>query len=578
VRIARSVLALVAVSLVVSGCTIGVPLPATGVGETAATLRGEVLSTAAGQVDYWFRYGPTTDYGQSTPHRTIAVSGEDTYRVSEPVSGLAPDTTYHFQVCVQHETDQDGAVVCHADRELRTAAGPPTSLSIEAHPGLYPEFSSGVRDYVTRCGDDSVTVDVAAPAGTQVTVAGGSARSGRFSQDVPLRVGQRFEIAVSGSGTYHVRCLPSDFPAWTFERTGTPTQALTLLGISEGSARFVTFVDGNGTPVWWFRHIRTPLDAKLLPDGNVAFARGEATPFGNDDTAYEIRSLGGGLLRTLQTVGGPTDHHDFLALANGNYLMMTYKPRDDVDLSAFGGPADATVLDAEVQEITPAGALVWSWNSKDHIALSETAPWWPVVLGQPNRLPDGRDAYDIVHINAFEVDGDSLLLSMRHTDGIYRVRRSDGQVLWKLGGTTTPESLDVVADPQSQTLSGQHDVRSLGDGSISIYDNGTRASRPPRAVRFAINATAGTATWLESAVDSEVTSSLCCGSARKLPSGGWLVGWGSIVAPVIGEYASNGSRLSELRYPNAFSYRAFPVPSGAVTTQQLRDGMDSMAP
>ena len=83
---------------------------------------------------------------------------------------------------------------------------------------------------------------------------------------------------------------------------------------------------------------------------------------------------------------------------------------------------------------------------------------------------------------------------------------------------------------------------------------------------------------LESLRDPEVTASLCCGSARKLGSGGWLVGWGSITAPVIGEYAADGSRLFKLRYPNAFSYRAFPVPPNRVSAAQLRQGMDAMAP
>jgi Arylsulfotransferase (ASST) len=576
----RSAPLLVALALVLSGCTIGLPGQATGVGETGATLRGEVLSTAAGEVDYWFDYGDTTDYGESTPRRTTTVSGQDTYRVAEAITGLTAGTQYHFQLCVQHHTENPDEVVCVPDRTFTTDAGPATELAIDAAPNLYPEFSTGVHDYVARCDDDPVEVDVEAPAATQVAVAGRPPRSGSFSEDVPLLVGQSFEIAVTGAGaaTYHVRCLPTDFPTWTFDRSGQPTQEWTLLGLSRGAARFVTFVDANGTPVWWFRHIRTPLDAKLLADDTVAFARGEATPFGGDDTAYEIRSLDGTLLRTLVTVNAPTDHHDLLALPNGNYLLMTYKPRDDVDLSEFGLPADATVLDAEVQEITPTGALVWTWNSKDHIALDETESWWPVVRNQPNRLPDGRTAYDIVHINGFELDGDGLLLSMRHTDGVYRIRRSDGQVLWKLGGTTTPESLTVVGDPPATTLSGQHDVRRLADGSVTIYDNGTRASRPPRAIRFAIDAAAGTATRLEAVGDSEITSSPCCGSSRKLGSGGWLIGWGNLVSPVIGEYAANGSRVFKLQYPNAFSYRAVPVPPGRVSAAELRQAMDAMAP
>jgi hypothetical protein len=397
---------------------------------------------------------------------------------------------------------------------------------------------------------------------------------------VPLETGQSFDFTVTGTqaGTYHVRCLPTDFPDWTFSRSGQPTQAWTLLALSKGTAHYVTFVDGNATPVWWLPHTRTPLDAKLLSDNTIAFARGEATPFGRDDTAYEIHSLNGALVRTLVTVGADTDHHDLQQLANGNFLLMSYKPRDHVDLSAHGGPSDATVLDAEIQELTPAGALVWTWNSKDHIALSETGPWWPFVRSAPAQLSDGRSAYDIVHINAFEPDGDGLLVSLRHTDAVYRIQRSTGQLLWKLGGTPTARSLAVVSDPRTPTFSGQHDVRRLSDGTVSVFDNGTQAGRPPRAVRFQVDPTAGTATWLESITDSEVTNSPCCGSARRLGSGGWLVGWGSIVSPVIGEYAANGSRLFKLRYPDAFSYRAFPVPPGRVSAQQLRDAMNTMWP
>ena len=57
----------------------------------------------------------------------------------------------------------------------------------------------------------------------------------------------------------------------------------------------------------------------------------------------------------VKAVGGPIDSHDIQHLPNGDFLVLTYKPRDHVDLSSFGGPADATVVDAEIQEITRRG-------------------------------------------------------------------------------------------------------------------------------------------------------------------------------------------------------------------------------
>ena len=563
------------------GCTVGVARTATNVTDAKATLRGEIFSTDAGDVDYWFRYGPTIDYGQTTPRRTIAMSGSDNKGVSEPVTGLEPSTQYHYEVCVQHHTVDPDRVVCAGESTLTTQPSEPAELSVAAEPELYPSFTTSASDYVTRCDDEPVTLDIGAPAGTQVAVDGRPARSGRFSEIVDLNQGQAFAFSTTGgagAATYHVRCLPTDFPEWTFSRTGQPTVDWTVLGLSKGNARFVTFMDDFGTPVWWLRHIRNPLDASVLEDGTVAFARGSATPFGTDDTAYEIRRLDGTIVRELKTVGTDTDHHELQLLANGNYVILSYKPRDHVDLSAHGGPSDATVLDAVIQELTPSGSLVWEWNSKDHIPLADTGPWWSFVSTTAQPLPDGRPAYDIVHINSVEPDGDGLIISLRHTNAIYRIRRSDGGTDWKLGGTATAQSLTIGGDSASPTFSGQHDARRLSDGTITVYDNGTQPRRLPRAVRFSVDATAKTATRLESHTDPEVTLSPCCGSARKLPSGGWLIGWGDLTNPVVGEYTSAGTRLFKLRFPTVFSYRAFPVPPGQVSAAQLRAGMEAMSP
>ena len=51
------------------------------------------------------------------------------------------------------------------------------------------------------------------------------------------------------------------------------------------------------------------------------------------------------------------------------------------------------------------------------------------------------EPYDIVHINSVEemADGD-YLISLRHTDSVYRLDGATGAIEWKLGGTETPES------------------------------------------------------------------------------------------------------------------------------------------
>jgi hypothetical protein len=248
-----------------------------------------------------------------------------------------------------------------------------------------------------------------------------------------------------------------------------------------------------------------------------------------------------------------------------------------VNLSAHGGPSDATVVDAEIQELTPAGSPVWSWNSRDHIGLDQTGGWWPTVIPNARTLPDGRVLYDPVHANAIEVDGSSILLSLRHTDAVYSIRRADGHVEWKLGGTTTPESLTVLNDPHpSSPFGGQHDIRRLADGTVSVHDNGSRDGRRPRAVRYWINRADKTATLVDFVSDPAIPSSNCCGSARKLDGGQWLVSWGGL--PIVAQYAPDDSLAAKLTFSGFFSYRPVPVPQTQVGAATLRQAMDTMFP
>ena len=290
-----------------------------------------------------------------------------------------------------------------------------------------------------------------------------------------------------------------------------------------------------------------PIDAKFLSE--------EGEPritwwgqFGGAD-GYQIRKLDGTVTHTVSAVGGSTDIHELQREPNGDYLVISYQPREHVDLTAFGGGADDTVIDAEVQEINPAGEAVWTWNSSDHIGLNETGRWWTTVL-------DGNPR-DIVHMNAVEpVGDDAILISLRHTDAVYKIDKATGDVIWKLGGTWTPKSLTVTNDPQgAYPLGGQHDVRLQPDGTITIHDNDTNLPSPPRVVRYEINEATHTAKLVEQKTDPEAPGSFCCGSARRSADGSWLISWGG--RSLVTEFNPAGERTFRLGFGGvAFSYRA----------------------
>jgi Arylsulfotransferase (ASST) len=449
---------------------------------------------------------------------------------------------------------------------VKQPAPPP---AISANPSLFPGFQSDVFDYVNRCNPNTPTsVQVDAPARTTVSVNGSPPSNGQFSVAVAQHVGEQFTIDVTVDGnstTYHVRCLPSGFPTWTVQKNG-PTQAdfyATALVQGFGTPAYSVVFDNNGVPVWWLSP-KTTFLLQPFANGNLAVM--------NVGGGMQEYGLNGQLVRSLDAVGGPTDFHEVIQLPNGRYVMATAQNQPCI-LTSWGLDATPrTCINHVFQELDPANPAVpvWTWDTSLHIPVSETAPEW--IAQQKQNVTNG--VYDPWHYNSIESTGDGYILSFRHLDAIYRIDNTlAGTIQWKLGGTSRPESLTIAGDPLGG-VSGQHDARLLPDGTVTLHDNGTLGlgpSRQPRAVRYAIDTQARTATLIQTLQDSEVTSSGCCGSARLLPGGDWVAGWGS--TPQIAEYAPDGTRL--FRISGTFVYRGTPISADQFTAQQFRDGMDA---
>jgi len=113
----RRVIGLGVGALLLSSCIVGATDGARMVTNTSAILDGRLGTTADGEGSYWFEYGPTTDYGRTTPRSTdVVVAGEWT-QVSEEVAGLEPGATYHFRLCGRSAADQG---TCGPDKTVTT--------------------------------------------------------------------------------------------------------------------------------------------------------------------------------------------------------------------------------------------------------------------------------------------------------------------------------------------------------------------------------------------------------------------------------------------------------------------------
>ena len=459
------------------------------------------------------------------------------------------------------------------------AARPPAIVRLTSTPALYPAYAPAIHDYVVRCDAGTpVRLTAWAAAGTTPLIAGGPGRT----RAVALAENQAVTVegrSAAGTVDYHVRCLPADFPDWTETRTASTRGWYVLTpSLSLGTARshYVAVFDGNGVPVWWYKTRRVPIDAKILPDRTIAFAS-----FPASSPEYQVRRLDGTFVRKVVSPDGRIDDHELQRRGNGDFVYLVYQPRRHVDLTSLGGPADGTVLEAHIEEVSPAGRRVWSWAGDDNLSLAESSRWYSTILGTPIVIPGPGNApetsYDFFHANAVSVGKEVVLLSLRQTDAVYAIDRATGAILWKLGGTPTPQSLTVLDDPYGDMpFGGQHDVRLLPDGTVSAFDDGTFLNRPPRVVRYRIDPVARTATLVQEITDPGVTVSNCCGSARLMASGDWLVSWGG--DPVVTEYRPDGTPVFSLHFADAlFSYRAVPVAARRLGIGALRAGMDAIA-
>lgn len=451
---------------------------------------------------------------------------------------------------------------------------------------MYPKFNPDRHYYVTRCVPGRVMVQVQSIPEIKVKVWANPATSGRFGAEARPLPGQDFNVRfIPENGKvedYQVRCLPSDFPEWRYERFAKPPKGMFMVTAylkpgSKARAWMMVF-DQDGTPRWWYSTPTNTLGGQILEDGTVQIPRGFADGFGQDArTRTEIRELDGTLDDIVDFKGAPIDGHEYVLLPNGNRLVMSYKPRYGVDLRPVGGRADRGLLDGAIQEQTPDGKVVWEWNSKDHVSLEETPyRWWQRAWRNPHYDENGKIRYDQFHLNAIEPWRDQYVLSTRHTDTVWGISAKTGELLWKFGGVPTEKSLKVVGDDpyKGYPISGNHDVRMIGD-MLTIHDNGVKIDgRQPRALMYRINLDDRTATYVGEFRDDEISGNgHCCGSFRQLGDG-WVVAWGA--APWVSGFTKDGELAFRLGVPVA-PYRAVPVPL-SVTESDLDAALDAMEP
>ena len=102
-------------------------LPGSQIAGTSATLNGTVNANNASTI-VTFEYGLTNTYGSSVSAAQSPVSGTDDMPVSQAVTGLIPNATYHYRVVAV----STGGTINGADQIFTTLAAPATAVTSTA--------------------------------------------------------------------------------------------------------------------------------------------------------------------------------------------------------------------------------------------------------------------------------------------------------------------------------------------------------------------------------------------------------------------------------------------------------------
>ncbi len=461
------------------------------------------------------------------------------------------------------------------------AGGPLRQLTI-SQLTLGQTFSPDAHDYTVRCvaGANPLTVHAVGAPGTTVSITRSSAigitPSGQIAdQTVSLGEDEAFVVRAGRPGAvpeqYWVRCLPHDFPVLRTTGAETPDAGWYLTDAAFPTSppntdqrRYVMILDNRSVPVWYHRVTNPSIDLTLMPDGSLAWVKLLGLAFGSTPGGtFDLHRLDGTLVRSISTVSGPTDHHDIAELANGNIVLATYVSRQHVDLTALGAgfTNDELVYDSHLEEIRPDGTVAWTWKSEDHIPVSAS------TFAQ--RLPGTAGlGVDLIHVNSIHLapDGD-LIVSARHTDAVYKIRRNAaGDVVWRIGGNQS--DVTFVGDPLNG-FARQHDAQLLPDGHLLLFDNRTTVGRP-RAVEYALDLTTRTATLVRSLSTPDVLASGGVGSVRVVGDGDTVVTWGGSAQPAFTEFDDAGDVLQATTMVGHYPYRVDKQPVDAFDIDLLR--------
>ncbi len=348
--------------------------------------------------------------------------------------------------------------------------------------------------------------------------------------------------------------VPSDFPHVNITINNNPYDGYLFLNIWRDYHPYNLILDNTGSPIWY---LRTPdydrrRDFKVQHNGVLSMViRGG---YGKEEIYTESANWGHITLdqnynhiKTYRPVNGyTTDEHEFQILKDGGYFLIGRKD-STVDMSQYvdGGRTNAIVRETVLQEFSSDDSLLYQWSAWKHFDIRDIHSTEDPLTGAYIRFP---------HMNSVDVDDDGhIILSSRHLSEVTKIHRQTREIIWRLGGEHS--DFTFIGDSLNG-FSMQHDVRALGNGHYTLFDNSNwRTPSIPRAVEYELDTLNMTATLVWEYPEKPGFTAPYMGNVQQLPNKNRLINW---AVNKITEVRPDGEKAFEMSFwDNYHCYRAF---------------------
>lgn len=172
------------------------------------------------------------------------------------------------------------------------------------------------------------------------------------------------------------------------------------------------------------------------------------------------------------------DAHDFIYLGDNHYLVMAYFQKVVTNIPGSLNPvSNCKVVAPIIQEVNN-GQVVWEWDGSNF-------PEFYLHSVEGNDFSNAAGVHDYVHINSIFIDptDNNVIASLRNLNQVIKINRSNGSILWRLGGTNS----DFPMTTDMKFLRQHHVTLTDDNKTLLFFDNGEAKERPySRVLEFGL--------------------------------------------------------------------------------------------